>query len=122
MAKEKVINLAASEYPPYFSESMKNYGFITEITVEAFKKAGYTVKVEFLPFKRAYLQTREGQYDAIIDLWYTKEREEYFEFSHPLPSNILGFYKHKKNDIKFKIYSDLKPYKIGIVRISSNNP
>ena len=117
---EKKVRLASSEYPPYFGSELKNKGFLTEVTVEAFKRVGYQTEVEFYPFARTFEYGKSGEVDGIIVLWYTKEREQWFAFSNPLPPNLLGFYKHKSEKINFRTYSDLKPYEIGIVRGYAN--
>ena len=117
IAVEKNILLASSEYPPYFGAKLKNHGFISEIIVEAFKRVEYNVKIEFVPWKRAENGAKKGKYDGMIALWYRKQREEWFVYSAPLPSNIIGFYKRKGEQIDFNgDYENLRSYKIGTVR------
>ncbi len=112
----KEIVLVACEYSPYYSEHLENYGGISEIIVEAYKRVGYTVKIQFLPFARALNETQEGQVDGIIGVWYRPEREQWFVFSQPIPPpNQIGFYKRKQDKITFTKFEDLKPYVIGTI-------
>jgi polar amino acid transport system substrate-binding protein len=120
-AASKQIILAATEYSPYYGERLPNQGVITEIIREAFKQAGYDVKIKFLPWKRALEMTRQGDFNALYTAWYRKEREQWFGFSDPLPiANEIGFYKRKNLKISYRTIEDLRPYKIGIVRGYSN--
>ena len=122
LAAAQEVTLVSSEHPPYFGENLGNYGFITEIIVEAYKKAGYDVKVEFMPWARGLELTKQGDYDGMFALWHRKDREEWFVFSDPLPPNELGFYKRASDDISFTTLEDLKPYVIGTVRGYANPP
>ena len=120
-AAPKKVTLAATEYPPYYGELLPNQGVITEIVREAFKHAGYEVKVKFLPWKRALEMTRQGEFNALFTAWYREKREQWFGFSDPLPiANEIGFYKRKDRNISYRTLEDLRPYKIGIVRGYSN--
>jgi polar amino acid transport system substrate-binding protein len=116
LAAERTLNIAAYDYPPYFSKDLENGGFMTEIIVEAFKRSGHNVEIPFLPWKRALEGTKSGKHDGLFTIWYRPEREEWFVYSDPLPANELGFYKRKDQDISFKTIEDLKPYTIGVGR------
>ncbi len=115
-SENKKINLVSYENPPYYSKNLKKKGFLTHIISESFQKAGYTVNVDFKPFKRAYQEARSGIYDGIFTLWYRKEREQWFHYSPPININEIGFFKHRDLDIKYETIDDLRKYKIGVVR------
>lgn len=120
VANDKRITLTAAEYPPYYGKNLKNYGPVTEIIVEAYRKVGYEVTTIFYPWVRAEILAMEGKYDGMIPPWFTKERAEYFVFSAPLFPNNLSFYKRKDVQITYKKAVDLKPYRIGVVRGYAN--
>ena len=115
-AAERTLNIAATEFPPYYGKDLENNGFFTEIIREAFKRSGYNLEIDFLPWKRALEGAKRGKYDGLYSVWYRLEREEWFVFSDALPANELVFFKHKDMDISFGSYDDLKPYTIGVVR------
>lgn len=89
---------------------------MTEIVIEAFNRGGYVSDVAFLPWKRAFEGTRDGKYDALFTMWYREEREEFFLFSDPLPSNELVLLVRAGDDAKFEGYDKLKGKTIGVVR------
>ncbi|ABC31084.1 ABC-type amino acid transport/signal transduction systems, periplasmic component/domain [Hahella chejuensis KCTC 2396] len=121
-AEERQVILAATEYPPYYGEHLESKGFITEIIFTAFQRVGYDVEVKFLPWKRAYGMAQAGDYDGVYTGWFRKSREQWFEFSDPLPANELGFYALKERNISYVALNDLQPYKIGVVRGYVNPP
>jgi polar amino acid transport system substrate-binding protein len=117
LAGEGKLEIAATEYPPYYGKDLENGGFLTEIVVEALKRAGYDAEIKFLPWTRAFEGTKAGKHDGLYSVWYRKEREEWCVYSDPIPpANETGFYKRKDKDISFKTIEDLKPYTIGVGR------
>ena len=115
-AEQRKLNIAATEYPPYYGKDLENNGFMSEIIVTAFKRSGHDIDIKFLPWKRALESTKAGKHDGLFTIWHRKEREEWFVFSKPLPANELGFYRRKDQDIAFTSFDNLKSYTIGIVR------
>lgn len=122
LANEKSVSLSFVDYPPYYSQDLQNDGPISEIIALAYKKQGYKVSTEQLPWARALEWTKEGKYDGIYTAWYREDRKEHFAFSSPLPANEIVLFKHKNTQVNFKSYADLKPYLIGIVRGYANPP
>jgi len=110
------LNLAATEWPPFYGAELPDNGFMTEIVTEAFERAGYTSDVSFLPWKRAFEGARDGKYDALFTMWYRAEREDHFIFSDPLPSNELVMLVRAGDDTAFDGYAALKDKTIGVVR------
>jgi len=116
LAADRTLNIAATEFPPYYGKDLENNGFLTEIIREAFERVGYDIEIAFLPWKRAMEGTKQGKYDGLYSVWRRPEREEWSVFSDALPANELGFYKQKSKNITFESFEDLKPYTIGVVR------
>lgn len=115
-AAGRTLDIAATEWPPFYGKDLKNNGFMTEIIREAFKRADYEADVKFLPWKRALEGTKSGKHDGLYTVYHRKEREEWFVFSDPLPANVWGFYRRKGSNISFEKFNDLQPYTIGVVR------
>jgi polar amino acid transport system substrate-binding protein len=66
------VNLAATEYPPYYGKDLEGHGFMTELIIEAFAGVGYDVTVKFLPWKRALESAKSGKYDGLFTVWYPR--------------------------------------------------
>jgi polar amino acid transport system substrate-binding protein len=123
IAGEKHVILTSAEFPPYCGEQLESPGVVVEVIVEAYKRVGYTVEIQYRPWKRALEEAKEGAYDGTFTLWHTTEREQWFLFSESLEvPNQISLLKRKGEDIPFNTLEDLKPYTIGIVRGYANPP
>ncbi|MBF0119931.1 MAG: transporter substrate-binding domain-containing protein [Desulfobacterales bacterium] len=116
IAQEKIVTLATLDWEPYIGEKLENNGFISEIVHEAFKRKGYKVKNEFLPWARVIKMAEEGKVDGYYPEYFTEELKKNYIVSESYPCGPLGFAKIKDKNISYKNMEDLKPYKIGIVR------
>ncbi len=114
----KTLLIVATEWEPYTSEKMSKKGFLTELSVETLKRAGYNPIVKFFPWARAVEMTKIGDADALIGASYTEERTQYFEYPEILwMNNIVLFTKlDKAKTAKFETVEKLAPAKIGIMR------
>lgn len=119
---EHTIRLATLDWPPYVGENLSQMGFTTAIVAEAFKRAGYEVKVDFMPWTRVIQESEAGKYDAAFPEYFSDERNKAFFFSDQFASGPLGFYKRKADNITYTKLEDLKPYRIGVVLGYINTP
>lgn len=111
------VRLLSTDYPPYFASSLPNGGPLTEIVVEAYKRVGYGVSMEFVPWIRAMEHGKAGKVDGLHGAWHSREREQWFLFSKPLPGNELVLLKRKgEGPEAFESFGELKPYTIGVVK------
>lgn len=112
------IRISTGEYTPYCSSSVKHKGFASHVISEAFARVGYTVEYDFLPWKRAKKQAKNGEYDATSWWAYSEERAKDFLYSDELlRSSIHFFYMKGHNyDFDWKSFDDLKKYRIGVSR------
>lgn len=69
---------AVGEWPPYISEIIPGYGQHSELVKKVYAKAGMTVGLEFMPWKRAFLKTADGTYPGSFSWYYTEERSRQF--------------------------------------------
>lgn len=115
-AEGKTLNIAATEWPPFYGAELEDNGFMSEIIRTAFDRSGYAAEIEFLPWKRALSSAQTGKHDALYTVWFREERKEWFLFSEALPANELVFFKRKESEITSSEYGELKDYTIGVVR------
>ncbi len=66
LAGERKLEIATIEYPPYYGKDLENGGFMTEIVVEALKRAGYDAEIKFLPWKHALEGIKAGKHNGMI--------------------------------------------------------
>jgi polar amino acid transport system substrate-binding protein len=117
------ITLITAAYPPYYGPNLTNQGPITEIVVAAYNKVGYRVITKYVPWARALEIAKAGKADGLYGAWHSTERVEWFVYSNQLPSNEIVLYKRTGTPPQtFTSYSDLRSYKIGVVRGYRNPP
>ncbi|MCP3925838.1 MAG: transporter substrate-binding domain-containing protein [Desulfobacterales bacterium] len=113
-AENKTIIISTTNWAPYTDKKLKNGGFLSEICMEAFKKAGYNTKILFVPWRRAVKMTKEGYFHALIGASYTKKRIEYFSYPRYNWKSSVHFFARKGHKFKFNKIKDLCPLRIGI--------
>lgn len=122
-ASARKLVLAATEYPPYYSDSLPEGGPVAQLTVAALRKAGYEVELRFLPWARALRLGEQGEVDGLIGVWHSPERENFFLYSLPVIDNrIVLCGLPGKGPSRFTGFDALKPYVVGIVRGYANPP
>lgn len=112
----QTLRLATLDWEPYVGQTLKDKGFNTAIVTEAFRRAGYQVKIDFLPWDKAIEEAKKGAYDAVYPEYYSKERAQDFEYSYFFSNSLLVFYKKAQANITYKNLRDLATYRIGVVK------
>lgn len=107
----RTITISSGEWIPFTGQKLKNGGFCTYILQKAL--SGYALNIEYMPWKRAMLMAKNGEFDATPCWIPAPQRDEDFIFTDPIMVQKKVFF-HRK-DLRFDWYTlnDLKPYKIG---------
>lgn len=123
---QKTVTLSTLDWPPYIGQELENNGYVNEIVVEAFKRAGYTAEVNFYPWARALHLALSGAHDGLFPEYFDPtERDHQIVFSDPFPGGPVGLYKRKDSAISYTVdpqkdqtraLEGLKQYSFGIVR------
>lgn len=72
------------EYPPFTSTKLPEGGMLTDVVRQAFREVGMETTLEWLPWKRGYLSTKIGKYDATFPYLSNAQRAQEMLFSEPL--------------------------------------
>jgi polar amino acid transport system substrate-binding protein len=114
---EEIITVATLEYAPWTGKNLKFNGFVNHVITEAFRRKGYSVKFTYLPWKRAVIETKNGNYAALSYVYWSKDREKEFYLSDPISVEKIVFFHLQSNPIKdWNTLDDLKDYKFGATR------
>jgi len=145
LAQPKKITLATLEWEPYIGSRMPRNGLTAEIVVEAFKRVGYSVDINFHSWSEALKLGESGQVEGIFPAYRSQSREADFVFSEPFAESPLGFYKKSaavagpnisqlkraEENIEFPedpridqaaVLRMMKQYKFGVVKGYVNTP
>lgn len=110
------ITLGYVDFPPYeFKENGKPGGMLVIIVETVFSRAGIPLELQFLPFKRAYFQAKNGDIDGLFNFYKTRGRLNFFDYSRPVIENPLMFFVRKDSTIQFNNIEDLKGLRIGVI-------
>lgn len=113
--KADVLTLTSLEWPPYSSPKLMQNGASIAVVSAAIQAMGHELKVEFYPWERAvYLATNDAQYAGYFPEYLFESKE--ILFSNSIGLGPLGFVENSATPVTWASLSDLKPYKIGVVR------
>ena len=71
-------------YAPFTGRSLAGGGMLSEVVQAALARAGLTASLSWQPWKRGYLMTMRGEYDATFPYIRAEQRERDFLYSAPL--------------------------------------
>ena len=117
------IQVVSEEFPPFNYNDEQGgpaLGISTEVFQAAIKHSGLTYdKVEFLPWKRAYVTAEKKKDVLIYSISRSKAREDLFHWIGPIaPGENILFAKSSRNDVTPGDIDHIKnqKYEIGTVR------
>ncbi len=93
---------ATSVYPPFqYLEDGKPKGYKLDILNEAFKRAGHTYEIEFLPWARVLKYIENGNVDFTTGEW-KRSRTDYANYSEvPLFNSTISLFTNKDRNIAY---------------------
>ncbi len=121
LSADEELPLATGEWAPYVSETLENYGIITEIVTAIVHEMAMIPKYRFYPWTRAEKITKEGIVFAAFPYAKNEQREKSFHFSDAIYTSKTVFFYYKANmeKISYKKLEELKSYKIAGARGNS---
>jgi polar amino acid transport system substrate-binding protein len=98
-------------------QDLHKEGYFSEISRQAFQKAGYEMSITWMPWQRALNAAKTGRdFDGVLGAGHSEERAKSFEYTDPIDTDTYVFFTHKDNKFSYEKPSDLKPYTIGGMR------
>ncbi|MDE1461338.1 substrate-binding periplasmic protein [Spartinivicinus poritis] len=107
------VRLTNGEWLPYQSENLKHYGVASHIVTEAFRSVDVKVDYVFMPWKRAYIEAKEGRFDGSLIWSLDPDREKEFFFSDIIIHGRSVLFHLKSMPFDWKDYSDFVSVKVG---------
>lgn len=116
LAAAESLRLVADPWPPFTDQRLPGNGLASDLVEQALERAGYRTHYAEVPWERAVLGLKRGDYDVLINAWYSVERTRFGHFSQPYLINRIRFLQRKGGDIRFQRLADLYPHSIAVVR------
>ena len=107
------ITLTNGEWPPYTSKEFKYGGLLSRIVSEAFAAEGVTVQYEYMPWKRAYADAKDGKAAGVVGWTYTPEHLESMLRSDTIITVDKGLFHLKSTPFAWSNIEDLGKWKVG---------
>ena len=76
--------VTGDDYAPLTGKSLAGAGVLSGVVQAAFAQSGMPSSLAWQPWKRGYLMTRRGEYDATFPYIHAEQRERDFLYSAPL--------------------------------------
>ena len=117
------IKMVTTQWAPFYSKQLPKDGPVTEIVIEAFKRAGHNASVEYLPWDRALRKVRDTGADIVLGAYYTEPRAKEFTYSSPILMVDVGLIAGAHIDIiRYSSLRDLNRFRIGVAKGWANSP
>jgi polar amino acid transport system substrate-binding protein len=110
---ERHLRFVTVAWEPYYGPNLLSQGYVAEITRAALWRVGYTMQIDFVPWKRALHDAKNGYYNGVLGLFYSDERAEWMAYSESIASDQLVFFAKKGRMISWEKLEDLKLVTIG---------
>ncbi len=113
-AAAATLTLLTEENPPFnYAEGGKLTGMVTDLVVEAMKRANVGYTVEVLPWARAYTRTQAEKDTCLFATARLDSREKLFTWIGPLATNTWAAFGRGDFAGTVRVLADLKPWRIG---------
>ncbi|QLC72758.1 transporter substrate-binding domain-containing protein [Pseudomonas sp. LPB0260] len=116
------LRLVASPWPPFNDQKLLNHGLASDLVETAFSRAGYATDYVEVPWARAVRGLRLGDYDVLINAWYSEDRTAFGYFSQPFLVNRIRLLRRKDRPLQFDTLADLYPHRIAVMRDYAYSP
>jgi polar amino acid transport system substrate-binding protein len=120
---DEPVTLTSLSWPPYNGPELPNGGSNTEALRTLLGEAGYDLRVDFLPWKRAVAWGMSKQeYLGYFPEYYSDDLD--CLWSKQFDKSVVGFVERIDNSLDWETVEDLKSYELGVVDgyVNDNGP
>ena len=117
LVQAREVSIMTVDWPPYYAQKLEDNGPIASVTREAFKAKGHTIKIQFVPWKRALEEVKQGRADMVLGAYDTEDRRRLYIYSdktYELKDLVIGLASNGVTS--FSTLEDLKGYTFGVTR------
>ncbi len=121
-AQRPVLQIATGELAPYATTLRSDNGIALSVVQEAFQMQGVDVQYTFLPWSRALAETKVGKWDGTAYWGKKPVHETDFLISDNVLTEQWVFVHRKELGFDWHALSDLRPYRVAMVRDYTYTP
>lgn len=116
------VMISTGGWPPFLTPEQKHFGFIAHLISDVFAASGVEVNYLLVPWRRAYVGTISGDYDATAVWMNGPERHEDMLYSDPILDERFVFFHRADRDFEWQEFSDLSDIRLAGVLGYSYGP
>ena len=121
-AASRIRVVAADEAPYQYQSPTGPAGVSYDILQDIYLALGQKIKVEFMPWARAYHFALTQKNTLLMSVHRMPERETLFEWSPALFSVVIYLYKARsRQDVHLSNLSQLNQYRLGVIKNDSRS-
>ncbi len=108
MAESKIKLVTGNDYAPFTDQSLPKGGLATAVISTAFKEAGLKSEIAWKPWKRGYIESKQGRYIGTFPYIPTEERRMDFLYSEPIFTQTYVALSNRSEVGSYGRYEDMK--------------
>lgn len=116
-AEPSTLQLTSLEWPPYSGSTLPEQGASSAVVRDAFAAAGYTLRIQFVPWSRA---VRMAQTNPNVAGYFPEYRSPKVEatcvLSDSLGRSPLGLAERREQPLQWQHLPDLASYTLGVIQ------
>lgn len=105
--------ISTGGWPPFLTPEQKHFGFIAHLISDVFAESGIEVEYRLVPWRRAYLGTVSGEYDATAVWMDAPDRHNDMLYSDPILDERFVFFHRADQAFEWQEFSDLSGLKLA---------
>lgn len=115
-ARAAEIRVITDTWQPYAGATMLNGGFSLDLLGGILRKLGHTMTVKYVNWDELEAVYPTSTYDVIVNIWYTKEREQWVRYTQPFANSELVFVSRIEQGFQFNALSALQGKSLALVK------
>lgn len=109
VAETQTINIVTDNnmwYPFSYEENNRSKGLHIDVVKMALENLGYNTALTPLPWKRALITAKNGEFDAVIGASYKAERTQYLNY--PKDASLPGKSEYRITQVEYSIVTNIE--------------
>lgn len=107
-AEHPIKLVTGNDYAPFTDQALPKGGLATAIISAAFEKSGVQTVMDWKPWKRGYIESKQGRYVGTFPYIPTEERKMDFLYSNPVFTETYVALTNADDQNQYLSYEDMK--------------
>ena len=114
--KPPTLTLTTLKWPGLADPALPHQGYIPHVAEEALKRAGFTPRIEIVPWARAVKNVKSGRADGFVSVFVIWQPDFPTVVIEPFYAANIHFAKHRDSEVEFNSLKDLQGLRVAQLR------